>query len=73
MPAPAGGYGFPVKTILVVDDEPEIVALCSDYLRASGYAVLTARDGQAALDALRTSRPDLVVLDLGLPTSMGST
>jgi len=56
-----------VKTILVVDDEPEIVALCSDYLRASGYAVLTARDGQAALDALRTNRHDLVVLDLGLP------
>ena len=60
-------YGFPVKTILVVDDEPEIVALCSDYLRASGYAVLSARDGQSALEALRTGRPDLVVLDLGLP------
>ena len=56
-----------MKTILVVDDEPEIVALCSDYLRASGYAVLAARDGQAALDAVRSSRPDLVVLDLGLP------
>ena len=66
-PRPAPGTVARVKTILVVDDEPEIVALCSDYLRASGYAVLTARDGQAALDALRTNRPDLVVLDLGLP------
>ena len=56
-----------MKTILVVDDEPEIVALSSDYLRASGFAVLTARDGQAALDTLRASRPDLIVLDLGLP------
>ena len=56
-----------MKTILVVDDEPEIVALCSDYLRAAGYAVLTARDGRAALDLLRASPPDLVVLDLGLP------
>jgi DNA-binding response OmpR family regulator len=56
-----------VKTILVVDDEPEIVALCGDYLRASGFAVVTARDGRTALDTLRSSRPDLIVLDLGLP------
>src|SRR5882762_3283373 len=66
-PRPPPDTVVPVKTILVVDDEPEIVALCSDYLRASGYAVLSARDGQDALDALRTSRPELVVLDLGLP------
>ena len=56
-----------MKTILVVDDEPEIVALCTDYLRAAGFAVLSARDGRAALDAARSARPDLVVLDLGLP------
>ena len=56
-----------MKTILVVDDEPEIVALCTDYLRAAGFAVLSARNGRAALDAVRSARPDLVVLDLGLP------
>jgi DNA-binding response OmpR family regulator len=60
-----------VKTILVVDDELEIVELCGDYLRAAGFAVLTARDGRAALDVLHASRPDLVVLDLGLPTMDG--
>ena len=56
-----------MKTILIVDDEPEIVALCRDYLTAAGYVVLVAGDGHAALAAIRASRPDLVVLDLGLP------
>jgi two-component system alkaline phosphatase synthesis response regulator PhoP len=56
-----------VATILVVDDEPRIVQLVRDYLEHSGFAVLTAADGQSALRAARTGRPDLVVLDLGLP------
>jgi two-component system alkaline phosphatase synthesis response regulator PhoP len=57
----------PVKTILVVDDEPGIVRLARDYLEHAGFAVVTAADGASALAAARTSRPDLVVLDLGLP------
>jgi two-component system alkaline phosphatase synthesis response regulator PhoP len=56
-----------MRTILVVDDEPEIVSLCSDYLRAAGFAVSSAVDGVSALEAIRSRRPDLVVLDLGLP------
>src|SRR2546421_11451094 len=56
-----------VATILVVDDEPRIVQLVRDYLEHSGFAVLTAADGPAALRAARTGRPDLVILDLGLP------
>jgi DNA-binding response OmpR family regulator len=56
-----------VATILVVDDEPRIVQLVRDYLEHSGFAVLTAADGPTALRAARTGRPDLVVLDLGLP------
>lgn len=55
------------ETILVVDDEPKIVRLARDYLEHSGYRVVTAGDGQMALDAVRQSRPDLVVLDLNLP------
>ena len=55
------------ETILVVDDEPKIVRLARDYLEHSGYRVVTAGDGKAALDTLRQSRPDLVVLDLNLP------
>ena len=55
------------ETILVVDDEPKIVRLARDYLEHSGYRVVTAGDGEAALDTVRQSRPDLVVLDLNLP------
>jgi two-component system, OmpR family, alkaline phosphatase synthesis response regulator PhoP len=56
-----------VQTILVVDDEPAIATLARDYLEHAGFAVISANDGQAALLAARTRRPDLVVLDLGLP------
>lgn len=56
-----------MKTILVVDDEPKITQLARDYLEHAGYAVVTARDGKAALATARAERPDLVVLDLGLP------
>jgi two-component system alkaline phosphatase synthesis response regulator PhoP len=56
-----------VATILVVDDEPRIVQLVRDYLEHGGFTVLTASDGPAALRTARTGRPDLIVLDLGLP------
>ncbi|HET7495578.1 MAG TPA: response regulator transcription factor [Candidatus Limnocylindrales bacterium] len=55
------------RTILVVDDEPRIVELARDYLEHAGFTVVTASDGPAALAAVRSRRPDLVVLDLGLP------
>jgi DNA-binding response OmpR family regulator len=56
-----------MKTILVVDDEPKIATLARDYLEHAGFAVLTASDGTSALATIRQRRPDLVVLDLGLP------
>ena len=55
------------RTILVVDDEPRIVELARDYLEHAGFRVITASDGPTALDSARRDRPDLVVLDLGLP------
>ena len=55
------------RTILVVDDEPRIVELARDYLEHAGFRVITANDGRAALDVTRHDRPDLIVLDLGLP------
>ena len=55
------------QTILVVDDEPQIVELVQDYLKQAGFRVLTARDGQTALTAARHERPDLIILDLMLP------
>ena len=56
-----------MKTVLVVDDEPKIVQLARDYLEHAGFAVLTARDGKTALAGIRSAKPDLVILDLGLP------
>ena len=56
-----------MKTVLVVDDEPRIVDLARDYLEHAGFAVLTASDGPSALRAARTRKPDVLVLDLGLP------
>jgi DNA-binding response OmpR family regulator len=56
-----------VQRILIVDDEPKITQLVRDYLERSGFAVITARDGREAVMRARTDRPDLIVLDLGLP------
>src|SRR5262249_21149310 len=52
-----------VKTILVVDDERHIVDLVRLYLEKEGFAVLTAADGQEALDRHARHDPDLVILD----------
>ena len=56
-----------MKTVLVVDDEPRIVDLARDYLEHAGFAVITAADGPSALAAARLRKPDVMVLDLGLP------
>ena len=56
-----------VPRVLVVDDEPQILTVVRDYLEHSGFEVLTAADGPSALRAIRGGRPDLLVLDLGLP------
>lgn len=61
------GSNSKMKTILVVDDEPKISKLVRDYLERAGFNVLVAADGKAALSLARTEKPDLVVLDLGLP------
>jgi two-component system, OmpR family, alkaline phosphatase synthesis response regulator PhoP len=56
-----------VKTILVVDDERNIVELVRLYLEQAGFAVVTAFDGEAALAIHARQDPDLVILDLMLP------
>ncbi len=53
--------------ILVVDDEVKIVKLVRSYLEQAGFTVVEAGDGQTALIQVRREKPDLVVLDLGLP------
>lgn len=59
------------QSILVVDDDKEIVRLVRAYLEKAGYQVLTAYDGDTALHILRRERPALVVLDLMLPDQDG--
>ena len=54
-------------TILVVDDEPRLVRLVREILSAVGYEVLSARDGEEALETLAIEQPDLVLLDILLP------
>src|SRR6476646_686640 len=53
--------------ILIVDDEPGILATMAPLLRARGYEVSTATTGHAALEAVDRQPPQLVILDLGLP------
>lgn len=57
--------------VLVVDDEPDIVALCAYHLAKAGYRVVTAASGSDALEQARRQRPALVVLDLMLPGMSG--
>ena len=56
-----------MKTVLVVDDAPNIVELVRLYLEQAGYATIAAADGPAAIELHRRHRPDLVVLDVMLP------
>ena len=67
MPDPALDPAIPTAPILVVDDDAKIVRLVRTYLERDGFKVVTAADGPAALDAIETHRPALVVLDLMLP------
>jgi two-component system alkaline phosphatase synthesis response regulator PhoP len=57
--------------VLFVDDEPKIVRLGRDYLVKAGFAVEVAGSGAQALAVLRAGKPDLIVLDLGLPDQDG--
>ena len=67
MTAPATGG----ERVLVVDDEPDIVALVAYHLAKAGYRVSTAASGPEALEAAREERPALIVLDLMLPGISG--
>jgi len=58
--------------VLVVDDEPIVREVLGRYLARDGFAVDTAEDGEAAIEAFQTVRPDLVLLDLMLPRLDGT-
>jgi DNA-binding response OmpR family regulator len=55
------------KTILVVDDEPDIRDSVEIILKTNGYNVITAVDGNDCLDKLKDTKPDLILLDIMMP------
>lgn len=58
-------------TLLIADDEPNIVISLEYLLKREGYRVLVARDGQEALDTIVREHPDLVLLDVMMPHKTG--
>ncbi|HEY6168133.1 MAG TPA: response regulator [Verrucomicrobiae bacterium] len=60
-----------MKTILVADDDENIVAGLTHRLQANGYRVITASDGVDALRLALTQKPDLMLLDIWMPTGFG--
>lgn len=71
MPSPTGDtLSIPLmdrQRILVVDDEPELRQMLRRYLEAEGFDVAEAEDGEKALSKIHDARPELIVLDVGLP------
>ncbi|MBW2264926.1 MAG: response regulator [Deltaproteobacteria bacterium] len=61
------------KKILIVDDEPDIIAFLSALLDENGYTSVSAKDGTEGLELLRDEKPDLVLLDLMMPKKSGIT
>ena len=59
------------KTILIVDDEPDILRLTSLRLKKLGFDIITAIDGREAVRTVKSKKPDLILLDLALPLLSG--
>ena len=59
------------KKVLIADDEPNIVISLEFLMKREGHAVSVARDGPSALEAIRTAKPDLVLLDVMMPGLSG--
>ena len=57
--------------VLVVDDDPAILEICSDLLESEGYAVVVASNGQQALQQARTTHPAVVLMDIMMPVLDG--
>ncbi|MDP3727764.1 MAG: response regulator [bacterium] len=60
-----------MKKILFIEDEPALQQTLGDFLKGQWYAVVAALDGEAGLAAIKSERPDLVLLDLILPRKHG--
>lgn len=63
--------GCAVKTVLIVDDEPNIVISLEFLIKQAGFGVRIAKDGEEALAAVAESLPDLILLDVSIPKRDG--
>ena len=71
-PGPVGSGAMTEQTsVLVVDDEPQVVWMLRFSLEAAGYRVFSAREGREALDGVREHHPDLMLLDIMMPVMDG--
>lgn len=61
------------KKILVVDDDPTLIKVVQPFLESHAYTVATAYDGEQGIEAVKKSRPDLIVLDIQMPRMNGYT
>jgi CheY-like chemotaxis protein len=59
------------KTILVVEDEPDVLTFLTTLLQDNGYETMTAENGEEALDRVKEKQPDLVSLDISMPETSG--
>ena len=59
------------KTVMIVEDNELNMKLFNDLLRANGYDTMPMRNGHEALDALKTHKPDLIIMDIQLPEVSG--
>jgi two-component system alkaline phosphatase synthesis response regulator PhoP len=59
------------KTVLIADDEPDILEIISYNLRNEGYETITAKDGEDALQKALAHKPDLIILDVMMPNKNG--
>ena len=59
------------KSILVADDDRDVVTFVSTVLEKSGYKVISAKNGEEALEKIKANRPDLVILDVLMPKQSG--
>jgi two-component system alkaline phosphatase synthesis response regulator PhoP len=59
------------KTIMVVDDNPDIITIVRTILEGKGYSVFSATSGPELLDLLKTQKPDLIILDIMMPEMDG--
>ncbi|MCK4532079.1 MAG: response regulator, partial [Candidatus Aenigmarchaeota archaeon] len=59
------------KKIMVVDDEESLIELVTAVLEQEGYEIITAMNGEEALERLKTEKPDLILLDMMMPGMSG--